>query len=232
MATTFASIKADVLSLLNALTATTAATAQTAYTNAVGGTVASLSTDWPEGLIEAAILDAEYTVCYEIAINERHPERADFEELSNAFASGATLPTSSAGSKNFIGKLSAVIDGTTSKVLLERPLAVVRMAAENEQSMYPAVLNIYAIEGAKIFFSAANNAKTSGPALNKATFTGSIRCRDIYRPAIASGAMTYLLSKEGAWDAAWTMHSKMWQEWLTWIQGVGRQTATPLPSQV
>lgn len=231
MATTFASIKADVLSLLNALTATTPALAQNAYTNAVGGTVVSLSTDWPEGIIEAAILDAEYIVCYEIALNERHPERADFEELSTAFATGSTLPLVSAGSKPFIGKFSAIIDGTTSAVLLERPLALVRMATENSGTMFPITMNIYAIAGDKVYFSAANNAKMSGPALSKATWTGNIRCRDIYRPAIVSGAMTYLLTKEGAWGEAHRMHSQLWADYLTAIRSVGRQTATPFPAQ-
>ena len=232
MATTFASIKADVLSLLNALVATTAAAAQTGYTNAVGGTVVSVSTDWPEGLIEAAILDAEYTVCYEIAMNPRHPERADFEELSGALASGATLPTSSANSKNYIGPFSAVIDGTSSTVLQERPLAIVIMASENEATMFPTKGNIYAIAGGKIFYDATNQVKLTGPALNKSTFTGNIRCRDIYRPAIVAGAMTYLLAKEGAWADAWQMQSKLWGEWLGYIRSVGRQTAGPMPSQV
>lgn len=232
MATTFASIKADVLALLNGLTATTAAAAQTAYTNAVAGTVVNLSTDWPEGLIEAAILDAEYTICAEIALNDRHPERADFEDLSAALANGATLPTSSAGSKNYLGKFSAVVDGTTGTLLQERPLAIVNMAAENEASMFPTKGNIYAIAGGKIFFDSTNNVKITGPALNKSTFTGSIRCRDTYRPAIVSGAMTYLLTKEGAWVSAFEMHSKLWAEWLGWIRSVGRQVAVPMPSQV
>jgi hypothetical protein len=73
MAISFNSLKADVMSLLNALPPLPQVVAQTNYANAVAGTVASVSTDWPEGLIQEAVIDSEYRICYEVALNEFHP---------------------------------------------------------------------------------------------------------------------------------------------------------------
>lgn len=229
MATSFNSLKADVMSLLNALPAITPAVAQTNYANAVAGTVASVSTDWPEGLIEEAVIDSEYRICYEVGLNEFHPERADFEELSGTLTSGATLPLNSANSKPFIGKFSGVIDGTTLKPLIERPLSVVRMVSENEQSMFTPGLNIYAVMGSKLYFAALNAVKLTGPAIARATWTGNIRCRDSHSPAIVHGAMAYLLTKEGVWAQAFQMHSELYSAYLASLRSVGRQTAVPMP---
>ena len=229
MAISFNSLKADVMALLNALPATTPAVAQQNYANAVSGTVASVSTDWAEGLIQEAIIDSEYRICYEVALNEFHPERADFEELSVALASGATLPINSANSKPFVGKYSGIIDGTTLKPLIEKPLALVRMVIENEQSMYPAGLNIYAIMGSKLYYAAPNQVKITGPAVSRATWTGNIRCRDSHAPAIVHGAMAYLLTKEGIWAQAFQMHAELFTSYVMAIRGVGRQTAVPMP---
>ena len=229
MAISFNSLKADVMALLNALPATTPAVTQQNYANAVSGTVASVSTDWAEGLIQEALIDAEYRICYEVALNEFHPERADFEELSVALASGATLPINSANSKPFVGKYSGIIDGTTLKPLIEKPLALVRMVIENEQSMYPAGLNIYAIMGSKLYYSAPNQVKITGPAVSRATWTGNIRCRDSHGPAIVHGAMAYLLTKEGVWAQAFQMHAELFTAYVAAIRAVGRQTAVPMP---
>lgn len=231
MAVSFNSLKAEALALLNALPASTPAALQSAFTSAVSGTVTSTSTDWPEAQIEDAILDAEYLVCVEIARSDRHPERADFEEMSNTISSGSVLPITSSSGKPFIGDYSAVIDGTTGYALQERPLAIVQMAAQNEQSMFPAPLHVYAIAGARLFYAAPNPAKVSGPALARATWAGNIRCRDSHALAIVSGAMCYLLTKEGAWGEAWQMHSQIWTTHMAQIQGIERQTAVPLPSQ-
>jgi hypothetical protein len=229
MAVSFNSIKAEVMSLLNALPATTPAIAQQNFTNASSGTVASVSTDWPEGLIQEAVIDSEYRICYEVGLNEFHPERADFEELSVALSNGATLPINSANSKPFVGKYSGIIDGTTLKPLIERPLAVVRMVTENEQSMYPAGLNVYAIMGSKLYFAAPNQAKITGPAVARATWAGNIRCRDSHAPAIVHGAMAYLLTKEGVWAQAFQMHAELYAAYLGAIRSVGRQTGVPMP---
>lgn len=233
MAISFNSLKAEVLVMLNALAATTPATLQSAFTSAVSGTVANLSTDWPEAQIEDVILDAEYQLCVEIARSDRHPERADFEESSVALTSGAILPIASASGKPFIGDYSAVIDGTTGFALLERPLSLVQMVIENEQSMFPVPLRIYSMAGARLYFKtpAGNTAKVTGPALARATWTGNIRCRDSHALAIVSGAMAYLLTKEGAWGEAQQMHAQIWVTHLAQIQGIERQTAVPLPSQ-
>ena len=229
MAISFNSLKADVMSLLNALPAITPTVAQTNYVNATAGTIASVSTDWPEGLIQEAIIDSEYRICYEVALNEFHPERADFEELSLSLSSGATLPLTSVTGKPFVGKYSGIIDGTTLKPLVERPLTIVRMVSENEQSMFPAGLNIYAIMGSKLYFAAPNPAKVTGPAIARATWTGNIRCRDSHSPAIAHGAMAYLLTKEGVWAQAFQMHSELYSAYLAAIRSFGRQTAVAMP---
>jgi hypothetical protein len=229
MATSFNSLKADAMSLLNALPAITPTVAQTNYVNAAAGTVASVSTDWPEGLIEESIIDSEYRICYEVALNEFHPERADFEELSATLTTGSTLPLTSASGKPFVGKYSGILDGTTLKPLIERPLTVVRMVSENEQGMFPAGLNIYAIMGSKLYFSASNPVKTTGPAVARATWTGNIRCRDSHSPAIVHGAMAYLLTKEGVWAQAFQMHSELYSAYLASLRSFGRQTAVPMP---
>lgn len=231
MATSFNSLKAEVMSLLNALPATTPAVAQQNYTNAASGTVASVSTDWPEGQIQNAILDSEYTVCYEVALNEFHPERADFEEQSTALANGATLPINSSTSKPFVGKYSGIIDGTLGTPLIERPLSVVRMVTENVQTMFPSGLNLYAIMGSKLYYACTNQAKVTGPAVSKATWTGNIRCRDSHVPAIIHGAMTYLLTKEGVWAQAFQMHNGLYGDYLTMIRAFGRQTGNAMPGQ-
>lgn len=231
MPVSFNSLKAEVLALLNALPASTPAALQSAFTSAVSGTVTSTSTDWPEGQIEDAILDTEYLLCVEIARSDRHPERADFEEASATVSSGGILPTVSASGKPFIGDYSAVIDGTTGYALQERPLQLVQMAAQNEQGMFLTALNIYSMAGARLYYKAANAAKVTGPALARATWTGNIRCRDSHALAIVSGAMCYLLTKEGAWGEAWQMHSQIWAAHMAQIQGIERQTAVPLPSQ-
>lgn len=231
MAVSFNTLKAEALTLLNALPATTPATLEAAYTSAANGVITSLSTDWPESQIEDALLDAEYQLCVEIAKSDRHPERADFEETSVTLTSGQVLPLTSSTGKPFIGDYSAVIDGTTNFALQERPLALVQMAIENEQGMFPSALRIYAIAGARIFFKSPNPARVSGPALARATFAGNIRCRDNHALAIVSGAMCYLLTKEGAWGEAWQMYSNIWTTHMAQIQGIERQTAVPLPSQ-
>lgn len=231
MATSFNALKAEVLALLNALPATTPAVAQQSYTNAVAGTVVSVSTDWSEGQIQNAILDSEYTICYEVALNEYHPERADFEEQSNALANGATLPLNSSTGKPFVGKYSGLIDGTLGTPLIERPLSVVRMVTENAQSMYPAGLNLYAIMGSKLYYACTNQAKVTGPAVAKATWTGNIRCRDSHVPAIIHGAMTYLLTKEGTWAQAYQMHQSLFGEYLMSIRSLNRQTSMGMPGQ-
>lgn len=231
MATSFNAIKAEVMSLLNALPATTPAVAQQNYTNAASGIVASVSTDWPEGQIQNAIIDSEYTVCYEVALNEFHPERADFEEQSVALANGATLPINSSTGKPFVGKYSGIIDGTLGTPLIERPLSVVRMVTENVQTMYPAGLNLYAIMGSKLYYACTNQAKITGPAVAKATWTGNIRCRDSHVPAVIHGAMTYLLTKEGVWAQAFQMHNGLYNDYLTMIRMFGKQTGSAMPGQ-
>lgn len=231
MATSFNSLKAEVMALLNALPATTPAVAQQNYTNAVAGTVASVSTDWSEGQIQNAIIDSEYTICYEVALNEMHPERADFEEQSIALANGATLPINSATSKPFVGKYSGIIDGTLGTPLIERPLSVVRMVTENVQTMYPTGLNLYAIMGSKLYYACTNQVKVTGPAVARASWSGNIRCRDSHVPAIIHGAMMYLLTKEGVWAQAFQMHNGLYSDYLTMIRSVGRQTSTAMPGQ-
>lgn len=231
MATSFNSLKAEVMALLNALPATTPAVAQQNYTNAVAGTVASVSTDWSEGQIQNAIIDSEYTICYEVALNEMHPERADFEEQSIALANGATLPINSATGKPFVGKYSGIIDGTLGTPLIERPLSVVRMVTENVQTMYPNGLNLYAIMGSKLYYACTNQAKVTGPAVARASWSGNIRCRDSHVPAIIHGAMMYLLTKEGVWAQAFQMHNGLYSDYLTMIRSVGRQTSTAMPGQ-
>lgn len=231
MAISFNSLKAEVMSLLNALPATTPAIANQTFTNAQAGTVASLSTDWPEVQIQNAVLDAEYTVCYEVALNDRHPERADFEEQSVALASGATLPVNSSTGKPFVGTYSGIIDSITERPLIERPLSLVRMVIENEGTMYPAGLNMYAIMGSKIYYSTTNQVKITGPAVSRATWTGNIRCRDSHAPAIVYGAMMYLLTKEGTWAQAFQMHEDLFSRYLMAIKGVGDPTARPTPGQ-
>jgi len=231
MATSFNAIKAEVLSLLNALPATTPAVAQQNYTNAASGIVASVSTDWPEGQVENAIIDSEYTICYEVALNEFHPERADFEEQSVGLANGATLPISSSTGKPFVGKYSGIIDGTLGIPLIERSLAVVRMVTENVQTMYPTGLNLYAIMGSKLYYACTNQAKITGPAVAKATWTGNIRCRDSHVPAVIHGAMTYLLTKEGVWAQAFQMHNGLYNDYLTMIRMFGKQTGSAMPGQ-
>ena len=231
MATSFNAIKAEVMSLLNALPATTPAVAQQNYTNAALGIVASVSTDWPEGQIQNAIIDSEYTVCYEVALNEFHPERADFEEQSVGLANGATLPISSSTGKPFVGKYSGIIDGTLGTPLIERPLSVVRMVTENVQTMYPAGLNLYAIMGSKLYYACTNQAKITGPAVAKATWTGNIRCRDSHVPAVIHGAMTYLLTKEGVWAQAFQMHNGLYNDYLMMIRMFGKQTGSAMPGQ-
>lgn len=231
MAVPFNTLKAEVLALLNALPASTPAALQSAFTSAMGGTVTSTSTDWPEAQIEDAILDAEYQLCVEIGRSDRHPERADFEETSSTINSGGILPLTSSTGKPFIGDYSAVIDGTTNIALQERPLALVQMAAQNEQGMFPTALHVYAMAGARLYYKAPNLAKVTGPALARATWAGNIRCRDSHALAIVSGALCYLLTKEGAWGEAWQMHSQIWTAHMAQIQGIERQTAVPLPSQ-
>lgn len=231
MATSFNAIKAEVMSLLNALPATTPAVAQQNYTNAASGIVASVSTDWPEGQIQNAIIDSEYTVCYEVALNEFHPERADFEEQSVGLANGATLPINSSTGKPFVGKYSGIIDGTLGTPLIERPLSVVRMVTENVQTMYPAGLNLYAIMGSKLYYACTNQAKITGPAVAKATWTGNIRCRDSHVPAVIHGAMTYLLTKEGVWAQAFQMHNGLYNDYLMMIRMFGKQTGSAMPGQ-
>lgn len=231
MATSFNAIKAEVMSLLNALPATTPAVAQQNYTNAASGIVASVSTDWPEGQIQNAIIDSEYTVCYEVALNEFHPERADFEEQSVGLANGATLPINSSTGKPFVGKYSGIIDGTLGTPLIERPLSVVRMVTENVQTMYPAGLNLYAIMGSKLYYACTNQAKITGPAVAKATWTGNIRCRDSHVPAVIHGAMTYLLTKEGVWAQAFQMHNGLFNDYLMMIRMFGKQTGSAMPGQ-
>ena len=231
MAISFNALKAEVMSLLNALPATTPALANQTYTNAQTGTVASLSTDWPEGQIQAAIIDAEYTICYEVALNDFHPERADFEEQSVALASGATLPINSSTGKPFVGKYSGIIDSVTERPLIERPLTLVRMVTENEGTMYPPGLNMYAIMGSKIYYSTTNQIKITGPAVSRATWTGNIRCRDSHAPAIIHGTMMYLLTKEGTWAQAYQMHESLFGQYLGAIRMVGDQTAKITPGQ-
>jgi hypothetical protein len=231
MATSFNAIKAEVMSLLNALPATTPAVAQQNYTNAASGIVASVSTDWPESQIQNAIIDSEYTVCYEVALNEFHPERADFEEQSVGLANGATWPINSSTGKPFVGKYSGIIDGTLGTPLIERPLSVVRMVTENVQTMYPAGLNLYAIMGSKLYYACTNQAKITGPAVAKATWTGNIRCRDSHVPAVIHGAMTYLLTKEGVWAQAFQMHNGLYNDYLMMIRMFGKQTGSAMPGQ-
>jgi hypothetical protein len=231
MAISFNSLKADVMSLLNALPATTPAIADQAYTNVQAGTTNSIATDWPVTQVQGAIIDAEYTVCYEVALNDYHPERADFEELSVALASGATLPINSAGGKPFVGKYSGIVDSVTGRPLIERPLSLVRMVIENEGSMYPSGLNMYAIMGSKLYYSTTNQVKITGPAVSRATWTGNIRCRDSHAPAIIHGAMMYLLTKEGTWAQAFQMHESLFGQYLGAIRSVGRPVSTPVPGQ-
>lgn len=231
MAVSFASIQADVLSLLNALTATTAATAETAYTNAAGGTVASLSTDWPVTLTQEAILDSEYQIIYEICLNPYHPERTDFNKTSSTLTTGQAIPSVASDTTVFLGPFSYVKDGTTDYLLTERPLQMVKFAAENAGSMFTITPNIYATTGNHIHFKSANAPVVVGPGVARATWTGNIRCRDHHRPAIVAGAMVRLLSKEGAWQEAYGEHMAAFTGFVQQIQNAGRPVPIPLPSQ-
>jgi hypothetical protein len=231
MSYSFNQLKAEAFSLLNAMPATTSTVLETNYQLAGSGIVNSLSTDWAQAQVEDAILDAEYQICVQIAMADRHPERADFEETSNLITSGSILPITATSGKYFVGDYSAIIDSVTGVALQERPLALVRMAVLNEQSIFPISLHVYAIAGARIYFKAPNPVRISGPAINRATWVGNIRCRDSHALAIVSGAMSFLLTKEGAWPEAWQMHSQIWATHMAQIQGVERQTAVPLPSQ-
>ena len=231
MPVSFNSLKAEALALLNALPATTPAILQTAFTTAVAGTVTSVSTDWAEAQIEDAILDAEYLTCVEIARSDRNPERADFEESSANITSGGILPLVSTTGKPFVGDYSAIVDSVTGDVLFERPLAIVTMAIQNANDMFKTPLRIYAIAGSRLFYKSVNPARVTGSAIARATWTGNIRCRDYHAIAIVSGALSYLLTKEGAWGEAWQMHTQMWSAHMAQIQGIERQTATPFPAQ-
>ena len=231
MAVSFASIQADVLSLLNALTATTAATAETAYTNAAAGTVASLSTDWPVTMIQESILDSEYHVIYEICLNPIHPERSDFNKTSSTLATGAVLPSTASDSTPFLGTFSYVKNNTNGNLLTERPLQIVKYAIENTNSMFALTPAIYAITGNTIHFTSGNAPVIVGPGAARATWTGNIRCRDHWRPAIVAGAMVRLLPKEGAWLEAMAPHAQLWADFIGQIRNYGLAVAKPTPSQ-
>jgi hypothetical protein len=231
MAVSFLDIQAEVLSQLNALVGTTAALAETAYANAVGGTIGSVSTDWPVSQVQAAILDKEYDIIEAICRTDGHPERADFALTSAAFASGATLPIVSSGAVPFLGKFSAVIDNTTAKELLLFPQQKVRSIIDNEASMYPVRPNCYALLGTRIIYYAPNNAAIVAPGAARATWAGNIRCKDHHRDAIVAGALVQLLPKEGAWPEAWETNFKLWALHQAEIASYGKTNVMVQPRQ-
>lgn len=231
MAVSFNSILAEVLSQLNALDGTTAANAETAYTNATGGTIASLSTDWSVSQAKDAILDKELDLIEAICRTEHHPERADFALTSSTFASGATLPTQSSGGVPFLGKFSGVIDNTTGKALIETPLRKVQFITDNENSSLPVRPLVYALDGQKIYYYAPNSAAIIAPGIARATWTGNIRCKDHHRDALVAGALMQLLPKEGAWPDAWELNAKLWAGHLAEIASYDRATVAIQPEK-
>lgn len=232
MSVSFNSIIADVLSQLNGLAATTASAAETAYTNAAAGTIASVSTDWPVAQIKEAILDTEYEVIKEICFNPNHPERTDYAKVSSAIISPGLLPSTSSDSTPFLGPFSEVRDTIAGTPLVLRPLQVVKWASENAGSMFPVTPSIYAIDGHVIRYVTANNSVLIyGPGAARTTFSGNIRCRDYYRPAIVAGSLVKLLPKEGAWAEALNEQAQIYSSYIQAIREVGQLIVNPAPSQ-
>lgn len=236
MAVSFTSILADVMSQLNAIKADTVAIASTTYSAISGGTSVSTdyrSTDWPVEQIQQAILDIEYQIIYEICLNEFHPERTDFNGASATVGSGSNIPATSSGGDPFLGKFNLIKDNTNNRVLTERPFQVVKMAAENTNSMFSlAIPYVYAIVGQRIYLNADNPCIFEGPAKSRATWTGNIRCRDHHKPAIIAGSVAQLLPKEGAWSEAWQEQVKIFSSYIEQIRSVNRFVVQPYPSQV
>lgn len=232
MAVTRAEIFAEVAANLpTTLKSYTVSGAATSYSEAAAGTIVSgtnfISTDFPKARIEAACIDGEMDLIYEICNTAQHPDRAAFLLDSATHTSGSVIPTQSSGGVKFIGPISSVRDASTNKICTPAQVAAVRMMAENENSMYGTSLHNYAIDGEVLIHTRSGGVIVKRAGYTRPSFSGNIALPDQYKPAIVSAALIHLLTKEGMNQAAYNVHTALYNGWAQAIRAIGQAPSLP-----
>ncbi len=136
---TYDSVLADVAFGLNIFATFDRIDAELVYNRAVGGALVPTdadSSDFVLNQIRQAILDTELEIIHQIGLNPNHPERGDFEAVSDPLTSGDPLPTLSADSKEFHGPFDSLTDISTGFLMNRREFPLVRMAVRNSNSAW------------------------------------------------------------------------------------------------
>lgn len=239
MAVTYFQVLADVMSQMNGLQSRTVSEMEQSYGDVAQGVVApgyKTSTDWSIDQMKQAILDAEYELCSEICFNTKHPERGAFLKFSNALFHLDPIPALAADSTPFLGEIDTVKQTTTNKLMSPRSQQTVEWAVQNENSLYssPDRPLVYCITGGQILHNASSPATVilTRPALARGTFGATaIQCSDYHKQALVAGALTKILTKEGAYADAFNLNAGMWSAHIERIRSVGAQIAEATPSQ-
>ncbi len=219
MATTYELVRARVGTQLNVQAGATSTEADYNYSLSATTNAVYFDPRFTKSVIADAILDTEAQLIEAICYTGSNPERAAFVELTASVASGASIPLVGASGAKIIGALGAVIDATSSIVCSPRELSVVRMRANNENSMFQAAAYIYALDGSKIYHS-RTNVKIDVATFTRGTFTGNIKVQDHQVGALVDGALGMLFAKEEAYITAAQYHNGRFAAYIQMIMGV------------
>lgn len=134
---------------VSALTGTLTAALETTFVTRPLTTAQFQSTVFNFSAIKQAVVNAEEKMAHAIANTPGHAWRASLAGATSTLANAAAIPTVSSASKQIIGKLGSVYDGST--VCTSKPLAVIRRRVRNANSFFRAPVYHYAIDDRRIY---------------------------------------------------------------------------------
>lgn len=224
---TYGAIERQVSNLLGLILGATLADVGTNY-SATASTSNRMNPDFPLATIQDAIVNAVTEIVRTIAETPRHPERADFRDVSSALGNRATVPQSGQGGTPFIGRFGRVYDSSNAKSLLPAPLDDVRSFNEFASTIYSGFQPYwYAWNGAAIEHT-RTNVFLEGCVWARPTYTtgNDVPLRDYHERALIHGAIVHLAGREAMYQQLFNDSKAIWDEHLTMIRAIGNAELT------
>lgn len=226
---TYQQVLHDVALRVSALVGTSVTTISATYDNAVLNATHFKSADWPFNSFRDAIIMAVSDYSWAIADTGGHPWRANFSTDTAALADGTALPSTTPTNKEIIGVWGAVRDNVDHKPLTEKPLEIVRRAAQETWRTYP--LYYFKMDSGHIyhtrtqvvveccFYSQADQLTLFGA-------NGAIPLPDALRLGLVSNTLA-TLTKDGAWES----QARIYKDYDTEMKARIRAGLTTVPSK-
>ena len=222
MSFTYGTIERQVSNLLGLIVGATMSDAGTNY-SATASTSNRQNPDFPIPAIQDAIVNAVTEIVRTIAETPRHPERADYRDVSGSLANRATLPTTGSGGTAFIGIFGRVYDASNSKSCLPMSLDEVRNFNEFSSTVYSGYTPYwYAYNGAAIEHT-RTNVIIEGCVWTRPTYAtaSNVALRDYHEKPLVHGAIVHLAPREGAYQELWMDSKAIWETHLAQIRAIG-----------